>query len=153
MTTLDSALLESVAKDYFDDVRVLALVDLFRSAQSDQPVGWLCVRSSNNSRFALTTEQFDELGWGNISTEPFKRVAPLYTAPRSPAEPQERFVVRHYSSDKFPTIKGNGFDGLQVGEDREEAEQFVAWINARMAPPQRPAPIRNQDAMAHQEVG
>jgi hypothetical protein len=35
MTTLDSALLDTVAKDYFDDVRVLALVDRFRSAQSE----------------------------------------------------------------------------------------------------------------------
>ena len=34
MTKIDSALLESLEKDYFDDVRVLALVDRFRSAQS-----------------------------------------------------------------------------------------------------------------------
>ena len=35
MTKIDSALLESLEKDYFDDVRVMALVDRFRSAQSE----------------------------------------------------------------------------------------------------------------------
>ena len=43
--------------------------------------------------------------------------------------PPESFVVRHYASDDYPSIKGNGFDGLQVGEDREEAEEFIAWVN------------------------
>lgn len=38
MTTLDSELLESVEKDYFDDPRVMALVDRFRCAQSE-PAG------------------------------------------------------------------------------------------------------------------
>ena len=42
------------------------------------------------------------------------------------------FVVRHYSSDERPTIKGNGFDGLEIGEDRQEAEEFIDWINARL---------------------
>ena len=35
MTKIDSALLESLEKDYFDDVRVLMLVNCFRSAQSE----------------------------------------------------------------------------------------------------------------------
>ena len=43
------------------------------------------------------------------------------------------FVVRHYIEDERPTIKGNGFDGLEIGEDREEAEAFVAWINEKLA--------------------
>ena len=43
--------------------------------------------------------------------------------------PPEPFVVRFYASDHYPSIKGNGFDGLQVGEDREEAEEFIAWVN------------------------
>jgi hypothetical protein len=47
----------------------------------------------------------------------------------------EPFVVRHYTEDRFPLIKGNGFDGLQVGKDREEAEEFVAWINERISRP------------------
>lgn len=44
----------------------------------------------------------------------------------------EPFVVRHYTSDERPTIKGNGFDGLEIGTDRDEADVFVAWINARL---------------------
>ena len=45
----------------------------------------------------------------------------------------EPFAVKHYSADERPTLKGNGFDGLEIGEDREEAEQFVVWINERIA--------------------
>jgi len=46
----------------------------------------------------------------------------------------EPFVVRHYAGESHPSIKGNGFDGLTVGNDREEAEQFITWINQRMVP-------------------
>lgn len=45
----------------------------------------------------------------------------------------ELFVVKHYEGDTFPTIKGNGFDGLQVGEDREEANEFIGWVNDRIS--------------------
>jgi hypothetical protein len=45
----------------------------------------------------------------------------------------ETFVVKHYSFDERPSLKGNGFDGLQIGEDREEAEAFVNFVNERMA--------------------
>jgi hypothetical protein len=41
----------------------------------------------------------------------------------------ETFVVKHYSSDERPIIKGNGFDGLEVGEDREQAEEFITFVN------------------------
>lgn len=41
----------------------------------------------------------------------------------------EKFVVKRYAADERPSIKGNGFDGLEVGEDRQDAEEFVAWIN------------------------
>lgn len=44
----------------------------------------------------------------------------------------EKFIVKHYASDDRPTIKGNGFDGLEVGTEREEAEELVAWINDRI---------------------
>lgn len=47
------------------------------------------------------------------------------------------FVVRHYTEDEGPTIKGNGFDGLRIGEDRDEAEEFIHWVNAALA--QQPA--------------
>lgn len=53
----------------------------------------------------------------------------------------ELFVVKHYAGDERPTIKGNGFDGLEVGKDREEAEAFVAFINAAIAAE------RDQDGM------
>lgn len=45
----------------------------------------------------------------------------------------EPFVVKHYLGDSHTTIKGNGFDGLTVGDDMSEAEAFVQWINARLA--------------------
>ncbi len=41
----------------------------------------------------------------------------------------EKFIVKHYSEDKRPTIKGNGFDGLEIGEYRDGAEEFVNFIN------------------------
>lgn len=45
----------------------------------------------------------------------------------------EPFVVKHYSADERPTLKGNGFDGLEIGETREEAEAFVARVNELIA--------------------
>lgn len=54
-----------------------------------------------------------------------------------PDEPKERpvvpFAVKHYSESERPSIKGNGFDGLEIGEDRQEAQEFVDWINSRLA--------------------
>lgn len=44
----------------------------------------------------------------------------------------EQFIVKHYVSDERPSIKGNGFDGLEVGEDRQDAEEFIAWVNAKL---------------------
>ncbi len=46
----------------------------------------------------------------------------------------EPFVVKFYSEDGCPSLKGNGFDGLRIGEDREEAEEFVKWLNERLKP-------------------
>ena len=45
----------------------------------------------------------------------------------------ENFIVKHYEGDKHPTIKGNGFDGLIVGEDREEAQAFIDCVNKQEA--------------------
>lgn len=42
----------------------------------------------------------------------------------------EKFIVKHYQVDERPTIKGFGFDGLEIGNDREEAEEFVDFINS-----------------------
>ena len=41
----------------------------------------------------------------------------------------EHFVVKHYNEDPHPSIKGNGFDGLVIGNYREEAEGFIALVN------------------------
>jgi hypothetical protein len=50
------------------------------AAQPEQePVAWLCGRS-NGDTFALTVKQLRELGYGNISMPPFKKLAPLFTA-------------------------------------------------------------------------
>ena len=40
----------------------------------------------------------------------------------------EMFIVKQYNSEG-PIIKGNGFDGLRVGEDRQEAQEFIDFIN------------------------
>jgi hypothetical protein len=48
------------------------------------------------------------------------------------------FVVKHYVNDDRPSIKGNGFDGLEIGYTREEADEFIAWVNTHIiASPQR----------------
>jgi hypothetical protein len=41
----------------------------------------------------------------------------------------EKFVVKYYNEEAHPSIKGNGFDGLVVGDYREEAERFIAFVN------------------------
>jgi hypothetical protein len=58
---------------------------------------------------------------------------------------QEFFVIKHYSADERPTIKGNGFDGLEVGTDREDAEKFIKWVNARISTPPQPKPEQESD--------
>lgn len=47
----------------------------------------------------------------------------------------EDFVVKHYSAEGQPTIKGNGFDGIEIGADREEAEGFIKWVNGHIVRP------------------
>jgi len=42
------------------------------------------------------------------------------------------FTVKFYSADDRPSIKGNGFDGLSIGDDKEEANEFVSWVNSRL---------------------
>lgn len=39
----------------------------------------------------------------------------------------EEFSVKWYSSEERPVVKGNGFDGLEIGESREEAEAFIMF--------------------------
>ena len=47
------------------------------------------------------------------------------------------FFVKHYCSEERPVIKGCGFDGLEIGETREEAEEFVAYINKFLGQPKQ----------------
>jgi hypothetical protein len=61
------------------------------------------------------------------------------------------FVVKHYSSDERPMIKGNGFDGLEIGENRQEAEEFIAWINERICPTPQPKPAELTDDEVKEE--
>lgn len=50
-------------------------------------------------------------------------------------KPLEPFVVKHYVGDERCELKGNGFDGLELGADRAEAERFVAWLNKHLRLP------------------
>jgi hypothetical protein len=70
-----------------------------------------------------------------------ERLMAEVTRLREKLQPAPPFVVRHYAEDERPMIKGNGFDGLEIGEDREEAEAFISWINARLAPPPDADPL------------
>jgi hypothetical protein len=41
----------------------------------------------------------------------------------------EKFIIKHYAEDPHPTLKGNGFDGLVIGDYRKEAEEFIEFVN------------------------
>lgn len=56
----------------------------------------------------------------------------IWNAARQQVAAPEPFLVKHYTTEEGPIIKGNGFDGLRIGDDREEAEQFVSFVNAKM---------------------
>jgi hypothetical protein len=58
-------------------------------------------------------------------------ISALRNAPAKPAP--HPFVVKHYIYEDRPTIKGNGFDGLEIGVDRKDAEEFIEWVNARIS--------------------
>jgi len=90
---------------------------------SEQPTAPLTLRTTVE---ALAWANYCLARWGRPAIEPV--LQKTIDEPQSP----HPFIVKHYSSDERPTIKGNGFDGLEVGEDREEAEHFIAWVNARL---------------------
>ena len=84
------------------------------------------------------TADFDYKDFGNAVADLVDRIRAAFAEPESAnleqgVQQMQPFVVRHYTEDERPTIKGNGFDGLEIGEDREEAEAFVAWINEKLA--------------------
>lgn len=41
----------------------------------------------------------------------------------------EEFVLKFYEGCDRPIVKGNEFDGLEIGETREEAQEFIDFIN------------------------
>ena len=77
----------------------------------------------------------DLLGRISLPMELFQRIRAALAAVAVQGEPQlvEPFVVKYYTDDRYPSIKGNGWDGLRVGDDRDEAEEFVKWLNGRLA--------------------
>jgi hypothetical protein len=70
-------------------------------------------------------------GMGRCRWQAMKYVPPAQQQ-AEPKQKPEPFVIKHYSGDERPILKGNGFDGLGIGDDREEAELFVTWVNARI---------------------
>jgi hypothetical protein len=74
---------------------------------------------------SVTFEHYETVTLGQPWCSPY--------AKESPPPQSEPFVVRLYSEDDRPSIKGNGFDGLEIGEYREEAEEFISWVNARLS--------------------
>lgn len=44
----------------------------------------------------------------------------------------EQFIVKHYSEDERPILKGHGFDGLTIGNDRQEAQEFLDYLNTML---------------------
>ena len=41
----------------------------------------------------------------------------------------EKFIIKKYINDGRSAIKGNGFDELEIGNVRIEAEKFVDFLN------------------------
>jgi hypothetical protein len=41
----------------------------------------------------------------------------------------ELLTIKQYAQHERPIVKGCGFDGLEIGDDREEAEEFIGFIN------------------------
>ena len=44
----------------------------------------------------------------------------------------KQFLVKHYAEDERPILKGHGFDGLEIGGDRQEAQEFVDYLNSML---------------------
>lgn len=71
-------------------------------------------------------------GLAYVRPDLLRQTIALIPADEPGARPIEPFVVKHYASDERPSIKGNGFDGLEIGEERQDAEDFVKWLNERL---------------------
>ena len=71
----------------------------------------------------------------------------------APAFATEPFIVKHYVGEDQPSIKGNGFDGLKIGDEREDAQEFVDWINARLLAKEAASGLRQIGWMRQTEHG
>lgn len=113
---------EGSASEWKDDHRYVELT-LKCCASMTEAIGWRKARD-------MTVEARESELKAQLTASWNTRAA----APQAPSGQQaEPFVVKHYSGSERPMLKGNGFDGLEIGEDRDEAEQFVRWINAALA--------------------
>lgn len=45
---------------------------------------------------------------------------------------EKPFSVRFYVGSDAPELRGMGFDGLRIGDDREDAQEFVDWLNTQI---------------------
>jgi hypothetical protein len=113
-----------------------AVVDRARAALAEQPVGQSRRCIYNPVQIAECGGPCEQIGpeacdcgalWVSQDAE---QPTPISVSER--LQEVHPFVVRHYTNDARPSIKGNGFDGLEIGEDRQEAEEFIAWINKRI---------------------
>ena len=41
----------------------------------------------------------------------------------------DKFTIKHYSGEERPILKGNGFDGLEIGVEREDSQPFIDYVN------------------------
>jgi hypothetical protein len=41
----------------------------------------------------------------------------------------EHFALKHYHGDTWPSLKGNGFDGLVIADEREVVQEFIDTVN------------------------
>jgi hypothetical protein len=86
--------------------------------------------AASDLQMAKRNSEFAELNGGVEALE--QTLFEKTEAWQSYEQQLEPFVVKHYAADERPTIKGNGFDGLEIGGDREDAEDFVKWLNKRL---------------------
>lgn len=120
------------------------------------PVAWLCMNKKSGSLFALTQEQLNELGYGNISMPEFEKVAPLYCyEPSAKLWLWKNFVdgkPEYWAFDNpYPTNLDNGdpqtlgqpcgyaiFKPSRDGSCGRTEEQVLSEMKSVTAPPQQP---------------
>jgi hypothetical protein len=77
-----------------------------------KPVAWLVENKQNPTRrYVYTAEQLQELGYGNISTEPFNILAPLYTTP--PQRKWQGLTDKEYEAMAEQYVTNCYFDTLK----------------------------------------